>query len=378
MATRKPAPALPPEAALDPEAAAKLAPLRYVSDAKPGLRRTRKGDGWEYRDDAGALVTDEATLGRIKSLVIPPAWTDVWICRAPNGHLQAVGRDVRGRKQYRYHPRWRSVRDEAKYGKMLVFGRVLPVIRAAVQKDLAAPGYPRRKILAALVRLLERTLARIGNEEYAQANNSFGLTTLRNRHVTVSGTRVIFDFRAKHGVQRHIELQDRKLAAILRRCKDIPGQELFQYVDAEGERHSVGSEDVNAYLREISGEEITAKDFRTWAATNLAALALRELEQFDNATKAKKNVVQAVEAVSKMLGNTPAICRKCYIHPAIFEGYLDGSLVDALKSRAEAVLDDAREAKGAGLTAEEVAVTAFLTLKLETMEQGQSRGAAKA
>jgi DNA topoisomerase I len=365
---RAEAPVLPAAAALDPEEAAKLAHLRYVSDAKPGIRRQRKGDGWVYKDDDGHEITDEHTLARIKSLVIPPAWTDVWICRAPNGHLQAVGRDARGRKQYRYHPRWRVVRDEAKYGKMLIFGRVLPKIREQVEKDLSLPGYPRRKILAALVRLLERTLARVGNEEYAQQNKSFGLTTLRNRHVKVNGTRVIFDFRAKHGIQRHIELQDRKLAAIIKRCQDIPGQDLFQYVNEDGEHHGVGSEDVNEYLREISGEEITAKDFRTWAATNLAALALRELEQFDSATKAKKNVVQAVEAVSKMLGNTPAICRKCYIHPAIFDGYLDGTLVEALKNRAEAMLDDVREAKGAGLTAEEVAVTAFLTRRLETMD----------
>jgi DNA topoisomerase-1 len=371
MAASKPAaePVLPAAAALDPEEAAKLAHLRYVSDSKPGISRIRKGDGWEYKDADGSTVTDEATLARIRSLAIPPAWTDVWICRIPHGHLQAVGRDARGRKQYRYHPRWRVVRDEAKYGKMLIFGRVLPRIRAEVDKDLALPGYPRRKILAALVRLLERTLARVGNEEYAQQNKSFGLTTLRNRHVKVNGTRVVFDFRAKHGIQRHIELQDRRLASIIKRCRDIPGQELFQYVDEDGAPHSVGSEDVNEYLREISGEEITAKDFRTWAATNLAALALRELEQFDTATKAKKNVVQAVEAVSKMLGNTPAICRKCYIHPAIFDGYLDGSLVEALKNRAEAMLSDAKEAAGAGLTAEEVAVTAFLSRRLESMEQ---------
>ena len=366
-ASRRAAPATPAAAALDPEAAARLAHLRYVSDTRPGIRRVRKGEAFAYADDAGGEITDEATLARIKSLVIPPAWIDVWICRIPSGHLQAVGRDARGRKQYRYHPRWRIVRDEAKYGKMLVFGRVLPRIRAAVEKDLSAPGYPRRKVLAALVRLLEKTLARVGNEEYAQTNKSFGLTTLRNRHVRVNGTRVVFDFRGKHGIQRHVELQDRKLANIVRRCHDIPGQDLFQYVDDDGERHGIGSEDVNEYLREVSGEEITAKDFRTWAATNLAALALRELEQFDSDTKAKKNVVQAVEAVSKMLGNTPAICRKCYIHPAIFEGYLDGSLVEALKNRAEAMLGDA----SAGLTAEEVAVTAFLSRRLGSMEKSE-------
>lgn len=359
MASSKPTARTP-----DPKQAAKLAGLRYMSDARPGIRRARHHDGWQYCNDAGHKIVDETVLARIRKLAIPPAWTDVWICPIAHGHLQAVGRDARGRKQYRYHARWRVVRDEAKYGRMLVFGRVLPRIRAQVETDLALPGTPRRKVLAAIVRLLEKTLVRIGNEEYAQANKSFGLTTLRNRHVKVEGSRVAFDFRAKHGIPRHIELQDRRLAAIVKRCRDLPGQELFQYLDEDGERHGIGSEDVNDYLREVSGEEITAKDFRTWAGTNLAALALRELEQFDSDAKAKKNVVRAVEAVSKLLGNTPAICRKCYIHPAIFEGYLDGSLVEALKVRAEAMLDDAR----AGLTAEEVAVTAFLSRRLETLE----------
>ncbi len=351
------------EVVLDPEAAAREAHLRYVSDRMPGIRRAPAENGFTYLDADGAPVEDETVLKRIRSLVIPPAWQEVWICRLAHGHLQAVGRDARGRKQYRYHPRWRVVRDEAKYGKMLVFGRVLPTIRNAVEHDLALPGFPKRRILAAIVRLLERTLARIGNEEYAQANKSFGLSTLRNRHAKVDGARVTFDFRGKHGIVRHVELQDRRLANIVRRCREIPGQALFQYIDEAEEHHAVASEDVNEYLREVSGEEVTAKDFRTWAATNLAALALRELEQFDSATKAKKNVVQAVEAVSRMLGNTPAICRKCYIHPAIFEGYLDGSLAVALKERGEAALAE----PDSGLTAEEVAVTAFLTRRLEAI-----------
>ena len=278
----------------------------------------------------------------------------------PNGHLQAVGRDVRGRKQYRYHPRWRIVRDEAKYGRMLVFGRVLPEIRRRVAADLGRPGLPREKVLAAIVRLLETTLARVGNEEYAKSNKSFGLTTLRNRHVKVAGTHLTFDFRGKHGIKHHIDLQDRRLSRIIARCRELPGQELFHYLDEDGQPRGVDSDDVNEYLREISGEEITAKDFRTWAATNLAALALRELETFDTQTKAKKNVVQAVEAVSKMLGNTPAICRKCYIHPAIFEGYLDGSLIEGLKLRADETLAQ----PDGGLTAEEIAVTAFLSQRL--------------
>ena len=348
---------------LDPKEAAKAAHLHYVNHTKPGIRRERTDEGWDFYQPDGVRITDEKTIARIKKLAIPPAYTDVWICRDPNGHLQAVGRDARGRKQYRYHPRWREIRDEAKYGKMLIFGRKLPDIRKRVEHDLSKPGLPREKVLAALVRLLERTLARIGNEEYARANNSFGLTTLRERHATVHGATVELDFRAKHGIQRHIELKDRKLANIVKKLQDIPGQELFHYLDDHGHSHTVGSDDVNAYLHEITGEEITAKDFRTWAATNLAALALKELEVFDSAAKAKKNVLRAVETVSSLLGNTPSICRKCYIHPAIFDGYLDGSLLEGLKARADAVLDH----KEGGLTAEEIAVTAFLDKRLEQM-----------
>ncbi len=350
---------------LDPEAAAKAAHLHYVHDTKPGItRRPAEAGGWDYFMPDGTRIADERTIQRIRKLAIPPAYTDVWICRDPNGHLQAVGRDARGRKQYRYHPRWREIRDEAKYGKMLVFGRKLPEIRARVEHDLARPGLPREKVLAALVRLLERTLARIGNEEYARTNNSFGLTTLRERHAKVHGNVVELDFRAKHGIQRHIELKDRKLASIIKRLQDMPGQELFHYIDQDGASHTVGSDDVNAYLHEITGEDITAKDFRTWAATNLAALALREFESFDSEAKAKKNVLRAVEAVSGLLGNTPSICRKCYIHPAIFDGYLDGSLLEGLKARADAVLDH----EETGLTAEEIAVTAFLDKRLGELQ----------
>ncbi len=348
---------------LDPKAAAKAAHLHYVTDSKPGIRREAEEGGWAFFMPDGTRITDEKTIARIRKMAIPPAYTDVWICKDPNGHLQAVGRDARGRKQYRYHPRWREIRDEAKYAKMLVFGRKLPDIRARVEHDLAKPGLPREKVLAALVRLLERTLARIGNEEYAKTNNSFGLTTLRERHAKVHGGVVELDFRAKHGIQRHIELHDRKLANIVRKLQDIPGQELFHYIDEDGASHTVGSDDVNAYLHEITGEHITAKDFRTWAATNLAALALREFEAYDSAAKAKKNVLRAVEAVSSMLGNTPSICRKCYIHPAIFDGYLDGSLLEGLKARADAVLDE----HAPGLTAEEIAVTAFLDRRLQQM-----------
>ncbi len=327
----------------DLRTAAKVAHLRYVSDRRPGISRLREADGFRYVAPDGAPVTDEDTLARIRKLAIPPAYEAVWICPYPNGHLQAVGRDARGRKQYRYHPRWRAVRDEAKYTKMLVFGRVLPEIRARVARDLARQGLPREKVLAAIVRLLETTLIRVGNEEYAKANRSFGLTTLRKkRHVKVVGGKVHFDFRGKSGLEHHIDLDDRRLAAIVRRLQDLPGQELFHFLDQDGTPHPVTSHDVNDYLQEITGEEITAKDFRTWAATNLAALALHELRAFDSQAAAKKNVLRAVEAVSRMLGNTPAICRKCYIHPAIFDGYLDGSLVEALRRRANETLGHPR------------------------------------
>jgi DNA topoisomerase-1 len=345
----------------DPHEAARAAHLHYVSDKKPGISRIREGDGFAYRDPDGTPITDERTIERIHKLAIPPAYTDVWVCRDPQGHLQAVGRDARGRKQYRYHPRWRVIRDEAKYGKMLVFGRVLPLIRARVREDLARHGLPREKVLAAIVALLEKTMIRIGNEEYAKQNESFGLTTLRNRHVRVHGKHLAFDFRGKHGIQHHIDLDDPRLARVVDRCQHLPGQDLFHFLGEDGQPHHIASDDVNHYLHEITGEEITAKDFRTWAATNLAAVALAELERYDTQARAKKNVVATVEQVAKKLGNTPAICRKCYIHPAVFEGYLDGSLVEGLKARAEEVLADG----GEGLTAEEIAVTAFLARRLE-------------
>jgi DNA topoisomerase-1 len=343
----------------DPEAAALAAKLHYVSDRRPGISRSRDGDDWVFRTPSGTVITDPKVLDRIRKLAIPPAYTDVWICRDPRGHLQAVGRDAKGRKQYRYHPRWREVRDEAKYGKMLTFGRVLPAIRAAVKHDLALHGLPKRKVLAAIVALLERTMMRVGNEEYARTNESFGLTTLRTRHVQVKGGHLTFDFRGKHGVQHHIDLDDRRLARVVERCRDLPGQDLFQFLDHDGERHHVVSDDVNHYLHEVSGEEITAKDFRTWAGTNLAALALRDMETYDTPAKAKKHLVQVVEHVAQNLGNTPAICRKCYIHPAVFEGYLDGSLLECLKERADHVLQQDH-----GLTPDEVAVTTFLSRRL--------------
>ncbi len=344
--------------------AAKAARLHYVDDGRPGYSRRPVRNGFEYLTPDGAVLRDEDEIARLRKLAVPPAYTDVWICLDPRGHLQAVGRDARGRKQYRYHPDWRSVRDEAKYGKMSLFGQKLPEIRARVARDLAKQGLPREKVLATLVSLLEKTMMRIGNEDYARTNKSFGLSTLRNRHAKIRGSAVVLDFRAKHGIQQHIELKDRKLAGILGRLQDLPGQDLFQYLDEDGERHGVSSSDVNDYLHEITGEDITAKDFRTWAATNLAALALQAFEQFDSEARAKKNVLAAIEHVSKVLGNTPAICRKCYIHPKVFDGYLDGSLVDALKRRADEKLSESK-AGDHGLTAEEVAVLAFLDRTLD-------------
>ena len=350
-------------------AAARRAKLRYVHDDKPGITREADGDAFRYRKPGGDLITDEEEVARIRKLAVPPAYRDVWICPDPDGHLQASGRDARGRKQYRYHPRWREVRDDAKYAHMLVFGEKLPVIRAAVARDLDRPHLDRRKVVAAVIKLMEKTLIRIGNEEYARENKSFGLTTLRNRHATVSGSKVVLDFRGKHGIQAHVELKDRRLANVVHKMHDMPGQHLFQFEDHEGGLHAITSDDVNDYLHEVSGEDITAKDFRTWAATNLAALALAELEKFDTAAKAKKNVLRTVETVAKMLGNTPSVCRKCYIHPAVFDGYLDGSLLESLAARAEATLDHPDHQ----LTADEVAVTAFLSRQLEEKAKTSKR-----
>jgi DNA topoisomerase I len=317
----------PPPAPVSSRAAARSAGLRYVSDEAPGIIRTHAGRSFRYRTSAGRAVTDRAALARIQRLAIPPAWTDVWICRHANGHIQAVGRDARGRKQYRYHPEWRAARDADKYSHLLAFGRALPKIRRRVAHDLAVSRLSREKILAAMVRLLETTLMRIGNEEYARTNGSTGLTTLRDRHVEIAGETLRFEFTGKSGKHHRIALRDRQLAGIVRRAQDLPGQELFQYIDADGRRRKVHSEDVNAYLRGIAGAEFSAKDFRTWAGTVLAAVALHQLPPGRNKAGAKKNLVRAIESVAAQLGNTPAICRKCYIHPAVFESYLAGTTI---------------------------------------------------
>lgn len=344
----------------DPPAAAKAAGLRYVTDNKPGIRREKEGEGFRYLDAKGEPVEDETTLKRIKALVIPPAWTDVWICPQANGHLQATGRDAKGRKQYRYHAKWRNVRDEVKYERMINFGKALPQIRAEVDRALKLPGLPREKMLATIVYLLEATMMRVGNEEYARTNKSFGLTTLRNRHVKVDGSDVEFRFRGKSGVYHKIHVHDRRLARIIRSTRDLPGQELFQYVDEEGETHSIDSSDVNDYLRAITGEDYTAKDFRTWSGTVLAALALQEFEKFDSETQAKKNVVRAIESVAEKLGNTPSVCRKCYVHPAVLDAYLEGTVLEALRERTEQQLTEDLHA----LQPEEAAVLAMLQQRL--------------
>jgi len=349
----------------DPASAARAAGLRYVHDDRPGIRREAGKDGFRYLDAKGEALDDETTLARIKSLVIPPAWTEVWICPQANGHLQATGRDARGRKQYRYHPKWREARDEVKYERMLKFGNALPAIRAEVDRALKLPGLPREKVLATIVYLLEATMMRVGNEEYARTNKSFGLTTLRNRHAKVDGSDVEFSFRGKSGVYHKVKVHDRRLARIIARSRDLPGQELFQYIDDDGATHSIDSSDVNDYLRAITGEEYTAKDFRTWSGTVLAALALQEFEKFDSETQAKKNIVRAIESVAEKLGNTPSICRKCYVHPAVLDAYLEGAALEVMRERTEEKLADDLHA----LQPEEAAVLAMLQQRLRLEQE---------
>jgi DNA topoisomerase-1 len=348
-----------PASVVDPIESARMAGLRYVSDHTPGIRRERQGDTFRYLDSNGRVIEDPAELERFKSLGIPPAWEDVWICPKPNGHIQATGRDAKGRKQYRYHPRWRATRDETKYGRMLAFGRALPQIRARVAQDLRRRDLSREKVLATVVRLLETTLIRVGNREYARSNKSYGLTTMRDKHVIVDDAKVTFKFRGKSGKHHSITLNDRRLARIVKRCRDLPGYELFQYIDERGQQQTIGSADVNDYLREITGQDFTAKDFRTWAGTVLAAMALRELAPHSSATEAKRNVVRAIEHVAEQLGNTPSICRKCYVHPAVLDAYLDGSLVETLQQRAE----DLR-AQEDDLDSDEALVLGFLQERL--------------
>lgn len=344
----------------DPAKSAEVAGLHYVSDEEPGIRRRRSGKGFSYTKPDGKTLTDKATLARIKSLAIPPAYKNVWICPDPNGHIQATGLDERGRKQYRYHPRWREVRDENKFTRIIAFAQALPKIRAHTARDLQKNGFPREKVLATVVQLLEKTAIRVGNEEYARENKSYGLTTMRNRHAQVEGSHVHFHFRGKSGKWHDIDLHDQRLSNMIRKLQDLPGQSLFQYLDDDGNTQSVTSSDVNAYLKEISGEEFSAKDFRTWAGTVTASLALQEFEAFENQTAAKSNIVDAVKNVASTLGNTPAVCRKSYIHPAVLEAYMDGTMLESLKQKVESQLTE----NVSDLRPEEAAVLGLLQQKL--------------
>jgi DNA topoisomerase-1 len=339
-----------------PVESAKAVGLHYVSDAQPGIRRLRSGRGFRYVRGDGRPIRERSELARFRRLAIPPAWTDVWICPDPRGHLQATGRDDKRRKQYRYHPQWRAARDETKYDRLIAFAHALPRIRARTDKHLRLRGLPRVKVLATVVRLLETTLIRVGNEEYARQNRSFGLTTMQDRHVAISGATLRFAFRGKSGLKHCIDVNDRRLARVVRRCRELPGYDLFQYLDEKGIRRDVTSGDVNDYLREITGRDFTAKDFRTWAGTYLAAMALQQVEELDSDAKRKSAIVRAVEQVAKHLGNTAAVCRKCYIHPAVFDGYLDGTLLRTLADRSRLHLNR----NLASMSPEEAAVTAFL------------------
>ena len=363
------------ENVIDPRDAAETAGLRYVSDEEPGIRRKKSGTGFTYTGPDGRKIDDKATLERIRSLAIPPAYTDVWICTKANGHIQATGRDAKGRKQYRYHPAFREVRESTKYEHMLEFARGLPAIRKTIDEHMSLRGLPREKVLATVVHLLENTLIRVGNSDYVKQNKSYGLTTLRDPHVKVEGGELRFQFKGKSGKTWRLQVKDRRIARIVKACQDLPGQDLFQYLDENGEQQSITSADVNTYLKEITGSEITAKDFRTWAGTVLAALALAEFEEFDSDAKAKKNIRAAIEKVSARLGNTPSICRKCYVHPEVFDAYLDGGLLLDIKEEIEAELREDL----ASLKPEEAAVLALLEQRLsrEVEKQAQKKPAKK-
>src|SRR6476620_5982654 len=318
--------------AADSAEAAQEAGLQYVNDDRPGYSRKAKGKNFEYLDTEGKRIRDKQRLLRIKRLAIPPAWTNVWICPSPNGHIQATGRDVRGRKQYRYHDRWREVRDENKYGRITEFAKALPKIRSRVTQDIRLADLPREKVLATVVRLLERTFMRIGNEEYARFNKSFGITTMRDRHVTVKGSHLLFRFRGKSGREYEVGLTDQRVAKIVSNLQDLPGQNLFQYMNGAGKARDITSQDVNDYLRQISGDDFTAKDFRTWAGTLVTAIGLSLQPNFESKKQATANIKNAVSAAAEVLGNTPAICQKCYVHPAVIEAYLDGRSIAGLAS----------------------------------------------
>ncbi|UZW57026.1 DNA topoisomerase IB [Sphingobium sp. JS3065] len=343
------------DANIDPCKAERSAELRYASDEEPGFTRRPYGKGWRYFDTQGKRIADRGLIERIDRIAIPPAYAEVWICPEENGHIQATGRDARGRKQYLYHPRFREMRDGSKYEHMLEFARSLPGIRKRIDRDMRRRGLPREKILAAIIWLLEATMIRVGNADYARQNRSYGLTTLNDRHVRVDRDEMRFRFKGKGGKQWNLKLTDHRVARIVRQSQDLPGQHLFQYIDEDGERREVTSGDVNAYLREISGSDITAKDFRTWAGTVLTALTLAEFEQADSETAAKRNVQAAMKKVAAQLGNTPAICRRCYVHPIVIDSYLSQTLMLEASRRGPA-----------GLRPEERLVLAFLRARQST------------
>ena len=359
---------------IDPRDAAEFAGLRYISDARPGIRRKKTGTGFTYTRADGSRLSEADALKRIKALAIPPAWTDVWICPFADGHIQATGRDAKGRKQYRYHAVFREVRESTKYEHVVAFADALPAIREVVEEHMGLRGLPREKVLATVVHLLETTLIRVGNDDYAKQNSSYGLTTLKNWHVAVDGNEVRFRFTGKSGKHWSLRVKDRRVAKIIKACQDLPGQELLQYVDEAGNCQDVTSTDVNEYLKKITGKEITAKDFRTWAGTVLAAMALNELESFDSAAQAKRNLRAAIEKVAGRLGNTPTICRKCYVHPEVLNSYMDGNLVLELKSQAESELVGAI----GSLKPEEAAVLALLRGRLEKEVERSKAGSGKA
>ncbi len=348
-------------AAPEPRLAAEEAGLRYVTGSGPCIRRVRRGKSFRYLGPSGQPVRDEREIKRIRSLVIPPAWQDVWICPSANGHLQAVGRDARGRKQYRYHPRYRAHRDEAKFSRMIAFGTALALMRRRIERDLRRRGLPREKVLATVVKLLETTYIRVGNDEYARENESFGLTTMKDRHVRIAGAHLQFHFRGKSGQEHLIALTDRRLAHIVKQCRDLPGYELFQYVDASGATHRIDSGDVNDYVRRLTGHDFTAKDFRTWAGTLLAARELDAAGPAASPTAAKRAIVTAVKTVARQLGNRPATCRKYYVHPAVFDAYADGSLFETMAQGRE----QQAAYRGRGLRPEEYSVMVIIAKRQE-------------
>jgi DNA topoisomerase I len=324
--------------------AARDAGLRYVTDDRPGITRRRAGTGFSYRDQFGDRINERAEIERIRSIAIPPAWTSVWICPNPRGHIQATGRDVRGRKQYRYHPEWRAVRDASKFDRVLAFGRALPAIRARLEEDLRLPGAPRERVLATVVSMIDQTLMRVGNEEYARANNSYGATTLRNDHVEVDGAEIVVTYRGKHGKEHRATFHDRRAAAVIRRCQDLPGECLFTYLDEHDNPRRVESGDVNDYLREIAGSEFTVKDFRTFGGTALCFRMLEDAGTPSSAREAASVIVAVVKMVAVRLGNTPAVCRSSYVHPLVLSAYAEGDLTVARDAEADEHLsaDEAR------------------------------------